>query len=121
MACSQAAKYHIWLECALTKLSCETELSCHYIHSALSCDNLGTIDLTENPRIGDRSKHIDIAYYFICELGENGTITILHVPGKVNPTDICTKALSGPQYEFLKSLIGISSASASAYTSTSID
>ena len=88
-----------------------SKLGCHYIHSALSCDNLGTIDLTENQRIGDRSKYIDIAYYFICELIENGTITILHVPGEVNPANICTKALPSPQYAFLKSLIGISSAS----------
>ena len=42
MACSQAAKHHIWLERALTKLGCG------YIHFALSCDNLGIIDLTEN-------------------------------------------------------------------------
>ena len=52
MACSQAAKHHIWLEHALTELGCQTEPD--YIYSALSCDNLGTIDLTENPRIGDR-------------------------------------------------------------------
>ena len=88
-----------------------SKLGCHYIHSALSCDNLGAIDLTENQRIGDRSKYIDIAYHFIHELIENGTIMILHVPGEVNPADICTKALPGPQYEFLKSLIGILSES----------
>ena len=90
MACSQAVKHHIWLEWALS------ELGCHYIHSALSCDNLGTIDLTKNPCIGDRSKHIDIAYHFVHELVENGKITILHVPGEVNPVDICPKALPGP-------------------------
>ena len=53
MACSQGAKHHIWLERALTELSCQTEPG--YIYSALSCDNSGTIDLTENLRIGDRS------------------------------------------------------------------
>ena len=92
MACSQAAKHDIWLERALIDLGCGTELE----PSALSCNNLGTIDLTENPHIGDRSKHIDIAYHFIHELVENGTITILHVPGEVNPADIYTKALPGP-------------------------
>src|SRR5258707_4765785 len=105
MACTQAGKQPIWLKRALT------QLGYHNIPSALSCDNMESIDLSENPRIGDRSKHIDIAYHFIRELVENGTITILHVPGEVNPADICTKALPGPKYEFLKSLIGISSAS----------
>ena len=44
MAYSQAAKHHIWLKWALIALGCKTELepSCHYIHSALSYDNLGT-------------------------------------------------------------------------------
>ena len=91
----------------MIELGCGTELE----PSALSCDNLGTINLTENPRISDRSKHIDIAYHFIRELVENGTITILHVPGEVNSADIYTKVLPGLQYEFLKLLIGISSAS----------
>ena len=66
---------------------------------------MGSIDYSENPRIGNRSKHIDIAYYFIRELVEMGALTILHIPSKLNPTDLCTKALPGPQYEFLKSLI----------------
>ena len=93
MAYSQAAKHYMWLQQVLTELGYETELGYHYIYSALSCNNLSTIDLTENLCIGDRSKHIDITYHFIHELVEHGTITILHVPGKVNPTDICTKAL----------------------------
>jgi hypothetical protein len=99
MACTQAAKQHIWLKRALT------ELGYHNIPSALSCDNMGSIDLSENPRIGDRSKHIDIAYHFIRELVEIGALTILHIPSKLNPADLCTKALPGPQHEFLKGLI----------------
>ena len=47
MACTQAAKQHIWLKRALT------ELGYHNIPSALSCDNMGSIDLSENLRIGD--------------------------------------------------------------------
>ena len=95
----------------MTELGCKTELSCHYIHSALFCNNLGTIHLTENLRIGDKSKHIDIAYHFIHELVEKRTIIILHVPSEVNPADICTKVLPSLQYEFLKSLIEILSVS----------
>ena len=89
MVCTQAAKHHIWLERALI------ELCYHNIPSALSCDNKGSIDLTENARIGDRSKHIDIAYHFIRELVENGALTILHIPSKLNPADLCTKAYHG--------------------------
>ena len=99
MAYTQAAKQYIWLKQALT------ELGYHNIPSALSCDNMGSIDLSENPRIRDRSKHIDIAYHFIRELVEMGALTILHILSKLNPADLCTKALPGVQHEFLKSLI----------------
>ena len=99
MPCTQAAKQHIWLKRALT------ELGYYNISSTLSCDNMGSIDLSENPRIGDQSKHINIAYHFICKLVEMGALTILHILSKLNPTDLCTKALPSPQYEFLKSLI----------------
>ena len=99
MACTQAAKQYIWLKRALT------ELGYYNIPSALSCDNMESIDLSENLRIGDQSKHIYIAYHFICELVKMEALTILHIPSKLNPTDLCTKALPGLQHEFLKSLI----------------
>ena len=69
------------------------ELGLKDIPSALSCDNNGAKDLAHNPRVGDCSKHIDIAYHFTRELVEKGELTILRIDSDDNPADICTKAL----------------------------
>ena len=45
----------------------------------------------------------------IRELVENGTITILNIPSDFNLAHICTMALPGPKYEFLETLIGLTS------------
>ena len=63
------------------------------------CDNQGTIDLVRNPRISDRSKHIDIAYHHVRDLYTTGKLTPQHIPGTDNPADICTKMLSGPKFK----------------------
>lgn len=90
-----SAKQQIWLQNALRELSIKD------IPSALSCDNVSSIDLSHNPRISDRSKH-NIAYHHIRELVNSGILTLLHIPGERNPADICTKALPGPRFSYLK-------------------
>ena len=69
------------------------ELGYPNLPSAYFCDNAGSIDLSNNPRIGDQTKHIDVAYHYVHELVDNGTLTLIHVPTVDNPADICTKAL----------------------------
>ncbi len=87
MALCMSAKQHIWLKNAMNELGLKD------IPSALSCDNNGAKDLAHNPRVGDRSKHIDVAYHFTRELVEKGELTILRIDSDDNPADICTKAL----------------------------
>ena len=87
MALCIAAKQDIWLKNALNKLGLKD------IPSALSCDNNGANDLAHNPRVGDRSKHIDIQYHFTRELVERGELRILRIDSDDNSTNICTKEL----------------------------
>ena len=87
MSLSNTAKHHLWTMRALK------ELLKDFIPEAIRCDNTGAIDISENHRINDRSKHIDIHYHFVRELVEAGTITVLHIDGKDNLADVCTKAL----------------------------
>jgi len=56
------------------------------------------MNLTNNPRISDKSKHIDIAYHHIRDLVEKGDINLFHVASEDNLADICTKALPRPQF-----------------------
>ena len=74
------------------------------MHS-LSTDNTGADDLAHNPRISDKSKHIQVAFHFTCELVENGTIVALHITSKENLANICTKTIVGTDFSVLRHLI----------------
>ena len=95
IAISTTAKQQIWLQNALSELRID-------IPAALSTNNNGSIDLTHNPRISDKSKHIDIAYHHIRDLAEKGIINLLRVASEDNLADICTKALLRPQFRSLR-------------------
>jgi len=95
VALSTTAKQQIWLQNALKELRID-------IPAALNTDNIGSIDLTNNPRISDKSKHIDIAYHHVRNLVQDGIINLLHVASQDNLADICTKALPRPQFCVLR-------------------
>jgi hypothetical protein len=96
MALAFATKHHIWLQRALSELTKIPD-----IPSALSTDSNSAIELANNPKINDRSKHIDIAYHFTRERVEDGTLNLLHVPSAENLADICTKGLPRPSHDYL--------------------
>jgi len=95
MAISNATKHYLWTHRGIK------ELLKNDIPNALHVDSLSALDLASNPKINDRSKHIDVAYHFIRELVEAGTVTLLHVAGTENIADICTKGLPRPIHEYL--------------------
>lgn len=67
----------------------------YYIHA----DNTGAIELARNPRIHDRSKHIDVHYHYTREQLELGCFKLLYVPTENNLADILTKGLPKPTHE----------------------
>jgi len=54
IALSTSVKQQLWLQNALNELHIDIPAA------ALNTDNNGSIDLTNNPRISDKSKRIDI-------------------------------------------------------------
>ena len=58
-------------------------------------DNEGATNLAANPLSSTRTKHIDVRFQFIRELGRTGPIAVEHIPIKEQRTDILTKALVG--------------------------
>ena len=99
MAAAMASKQLVWLQRAMLELHLKD------VPSALHCDNTGAIDMAHNPRISDRSKHIDIQYHFVRELIDNGTLTMLYIETAKNLADICTKGLPKDTHNRLRTAI----------------
>jgi hypothetical protein len=98
MALAFAVKHYLWLLRGLQEFGYD-------ITHSISTDNTGADDLAHNPRIGDKSKHIQVAFHFTRELVEDGTIVVLRTTSKENLADICTKTIIGPNFSFLRNLI----------------
>ena len=60
----------------------------------LNCDNQGTISLTKNRIVSQRSKHIDIKYHFIRDVVSKGIVDIIYVPTNCNIADVFTKTVN---------------------------
>ena len=100
MALALATKHHLWIQRALQEL-----IPGNNFPSALSTDSAAAIDLANNPKVHDRSKHIDIQYHFTRERIKDGSLVLLHVPSSENLADICTKGLPRPSHDHLCTLI----------------
>jgi len=56
-------------------------------------DNQGAIKLAGNPRLHERTKHIDIKYHFVQQAYEHGLTTVQYISTNNMTADIMTKAL----------------------------
>ena len=70
-------------------------------------DNQGSISLAKNPKYHSRTKHIDIKYHYIRDAIENETIQLEYSPTDEMIADVLTKGLSRPQFEKLRSKLGV--------------
>jgi len=69
-------------------------------------DNKSTICLAKNGKSNsDRTRHIDIRYYFVHQYLEDGTMTIEYCPTLDMIADILTKPLQGSLFEKLRDLL----------------
>ena len=69
-------------------------------------DNLSTMALANNGRsTSDRTRHINIRYFFIKQYLDNNTMTMEHCPATDMIADILTKPLQGYEFERLRDLL----------------
>ena len=99
-ALSLAAKQAMWTTTALRELTGTLVTT-----PILLCDNKAAIDIASNPKISDRSKHIDVHFHFVREQIENGTFFIMPVASSDNLADICTKGLPSAPFKYLREKI----------------
>ncbi len=70
-------------------------------------DNQGVIILTKNVYLNERSKHVDICYYFIRDLAKKGDLRVDYIPTAEIVADGITKPLARIVFERFKVQIGL--------------
>lgn len=118
MSLSDCSRHALWLKNLFCDLqlsyssmsTSEDSLSAVPIFSAgdaisLFNDNNGTVLLTQEPIINDKSKHIDIRYHFIRENVKCHNITTHHLATSSMPEDYLTKPLALESHLHCASLI----------------
>jgi hypothetical protein len=66
---------------------------------------MAAIDITYNHTIGNRSKHIDVAYHLVSENVESGQISLLQVESGGNLANIYPKGLQDIALQNLRTTI----------------
>lgn len=102
MAITTAATQGIWLQ-NLLKLVVDVAPGPLIIF----VDNKSAIDLTKNPIINGRSKHIDMRFHFIRDCVEYGEIVVKYVKIQEQRADILTKPLTALKFEEMRKLLGV--------------
>ena len=73
----------------------------------LLCDNTSAINLTKNPIMYSRTKHIEIRHHFLKEHISNGKCEIKFIGTDLQLADLFTKPLAKDRFNFLLNELGI--------------
>ncbi|CAL0318234.1 unnamed protein product [Lupinus luteus] len=102
VAASNCACQAIWLRKILEELHFKKDDA-----TIIYCDNTSAIKLSKNPVLHGRSKHIDVKYYFLRDLNNDGTIVLKYCRSEDQLADIFTKPLKAPSFQNLRNLLGV--------------
>jgi len=70
-------------------------------------DNQGALALVKNPHLHEWSKHIDVCYYYICDLAEKKRLEVEYVSTTEMPADGFTKPLTQVTFEHFRGQLGV--------------
>ncbi|GKD64499.1 retrovirus-related pol polyprotein from transposon TNT 1-94 [Tanacetum coccineum] len=96
-ACQQA----LWMKQALVNYDINLD------DILVLCDNKGAIDLSKNPVLHSRTKHIEIQHHFFRDNVQKGNISIEKVSSEDNIADILTKPLKREPFNLLRLCLGL--------------
>ena len=73
----------------------------------LYCDNTSAINISKNPMMHTKIKHIAIKYHYVRELVQDKKVKMEYINIKEQIVDIFTKALPKDAHEYLRGKIGV--------------
>jgi hypothetical protein len=73
----------------------------------IKCDNTSAINLSENPVLHSRSKHIDVRYHFLRDHVAKQNIKLEYIHTENQLADIFTKPLSVERFQKLRLHLGM--------------
>ena len=74
--------------------------------TVILCDNQSCIKMTKNPAFHDKSKHIEIRYFYIRDMVQKGDIKLQHVSTDDKVANVMTKPLSRVKFEYFHDKLG---------------
>jgi len=87
VAATKSCKELIWLKFFMKELSKEQ------VTLSLHNDSHNSIDLANNPVYHNRTKHIDVRYYFIRILLKDSVLSLVKIHTSRNPADMLIKVV----------------------------
>ena len=75
--------------------------------TVILCDNQSCIKMTENPLFHDKSKHIEIRYFYIWDMIHKGAIKLQYASTYEQFVDVLTKPLSRVKFKYFQDKIGV--------------
>ncbi|XP_048231277.1 secreted RxLR effector protein 161-like [Ricinus communis] len=73
----------------------------------IMCDNSSTIKLSKDPVMHSRSKHIDVRYFFLRDLNEDGVIKLVYCGTNNQIADVLTKPLKLGAFQSFREQLGV--------------
>jgi hypothetical protein len=95
MAACEACIEAVWLRKLISNLFDQTPES-----TTIYCDNQSCIRLSEHPVFHERSKHIEIKYYFIRDKVQEGEVKLEYIPTDEQTINILTKPFSRMKFAY---------------------
>ena len=102
IAANLAGQEIIWLQNFFYELGYSVEKP-----STLYMDNQSAVAVAKNPEHHGRLKHLDLRYYWLQDVVEEGYISPVHCPTAEMPADLLTKPLAKLKVNLGREMLGL--------------